>query len=207
MISFLESFSTELLYEIFEYLSPYDLFRSFINLNNRFNTIIHSYPLHLNFQSISRLEFDYICYNLQPKQVISLKFSEETIPYQVTIFKQYFPFIKEQFIHLQSVTLIELSNDKIDLPKSVKYLEIRKYDIYNNCGFAFNKLLQQQAKVLTHLKTNKLSSINLINTQFSSLTHLIIDGDGDFNPDVEYENIDDAFSTSRKFNYTSSSFY
>ncbi|CAF1517953.1 unnamed protein product, partial [Rotaria sordida] len=39
MISSLESFSTELLFDIFEYLSPYDLFRSFINLNDRFNTI------------------------------------------------------------------------------------------------------------------------------------------------------------------------
>jgi hypothetical protein len=85
MVSSLESFSVELLFEIFEYLSPYDLFRSFINLNDRFNTILYSYPLHLNCQSISRLEFDYICSHIQPKQVISLILSDETIPHQVSI--------------------------------------------------------------------------------------------------------------------------
>jgi hypothetical protein len=176
MKSSLESFSSELFFEIIEYLSPYNLFQSFINLNDRFNTIAYSYPLHLNFRSISRLEFDYICYNLQPKQVISLVLSDETIPYQANIFKQYFPFFKEKFIHLQSVTLIEIFNNKIDLPESVKSLEIRKYDIYQNFPFNFDQLLEQQAKYLTHLKIDRIGTLNYINTRFPRLTHLTIDG-------------------------------
>jgi hypothetical protein len=184
MISSLESFSTELLFEVFEYLSPYELFRSWINLNHRLNTIVYSYPLHLNFRLITRLEFDYICSHLQPKQVISLILSDETISHQVNIFKQYFPFFKQQFIHLQSLTLIQLFDDKIDLPISVKSLEIRKYDIYENFGFNFDQLLEQQAKVLTHLKVDRIGILNYINTQFPALTHLIIDGG--FSPDVNY---------------------
>ncbi|CAF1087782.1 unnamed protein product [Rotaria sordida] len=176
MISSLESFSTELLFDIFEYLSPYDLFRSFINLNDRFNTIVYSYPLHLNFRSISRLEFDYICCYLQPKQVISITFSDETIPHQLEIFKKYFPFFKCQFIHLQSVTFIEIFSDTIDLPESVKCLELRKYDIYKNFHFDFDELLAQQANVLTHLKVDRIGTLNHINAQFPFLTHLTIDG-------------------------------
>ncbi len=175
MISSLESFSTELLFEIFEYLSPYDLFRSFINLNDLFNTIIHLYPLHLNLESISRLEFDYICLHLQPKQVISLILSDENIPHQVELFKKYFPLFKQQFIHLQSLTLIEMFDENIDLPKSVKSLKIRKYDIYKNFSSNFDQLLEQQAKVLTHLKIDRIGLLNYINIQFPVLTYLIID--------------------------------
>ncbi|CAF4841722.1 unnamed protein product, partial [Rotaria sp. Silwood1] len=108
MISSLETFLDELLFEIFEYLSPYDSFRPFTNLNDRFNNIIYSYPLHLNFRSISRLEFDYICCHLHPKQVISIMLSDETIPRQVKIFKEKFPFFNDQFLHLQWVAFIEI---------------------------------------------------------------------------------------------------
>ncbi|CAF4423987.1 unnamed protein product [Rotaria sp. Silwood2] len=176
MISCLESFSTELLFDIFEYLSPYDLFRSFINLTDRFNTIVYSYPLHLNFRSISQLEFNYICCHLQPKQVISIIFSDETILHQVEIFEEYFPLFKHQFIHLQFVTFIEIFSYTIDLPESVKCLELRKYDIYKNIPFDFDKLLIQQAKVLTHLKVDRIGTLNHINVRFPFLTHLTIDG-------------------------------
>ncbi|CAF1267578.1 unnamed protein product [Rotaria sp. Silwood1] len=196
MISSFESLSNELFFEIFEYLSPCDMFRSFINVNNLFNSIIYSYPLHLNFRSISRLEFDYICYNLRPKQVISLILSDETIPYQVHLFKKYFPFFKNEFINLQSLTLIEMFDDIIDLPESVRYLEIRKFDTYKNFGFNFDELLEQQAKYLIHLKIDRIGLLNSLNTQFPNLTHLTIDGGFSPNEDCyirwsdQYKNID-----------------
>jgi len=113
MYSSLECFSPELLCEIFEYLAPYDLFQSFLYLNDHFTKIIHSYPLHLNFQSISRLEFDYICSHLQPEQVISLALSDKIIPCQLNTIKEYFPLFQEQFIHLQSVKLIGIFNKNL----------------------------------------------------------------------------------------------
>jgi hypothetical protein len=184
MISSLECFSTELLFEMFEYLSPYDLFRSFLNLNDRLNTIVSSYPVHLNFRSISRLEFDYLCSHLQAKQVISLILSDETIPRLVEIFKKYFPLFQQEFLHLQSVTLIEMFDEKLDLPKSVRSIEIRKYDIYQNFGFNFDRLLEEQAKVVTHLKIDRIGLLKYIKTPFPVLTHLTIDGG--FIPDVEH---------------------
>ena len=134
-------------------------------------------PIH--FISIFDLFLDYICYNLQRKQIISLILSDETIPRQVKIFKQYFPFFKHQL-----VTFIEIFADKIDLPESVRFLEIKKYDIYKNFDFNYDQLLEQQAKVLTHLKLDRIGTLTYINTQFSVLTHLIIDGG--FAPDVDY---------------------
>ncbi|CAF1504795.1 unnamed protein product [Rotaria sordida] len=183
LISSIESFSNEILFEIFEYLSPYELFQSFINLNYRINNIVHSYPLHLDFSLISRLEFDYICLNLQPKQVISLILSDEIIPRQIKLFKEYFPLFQYEFIHLQSIILIEIFYDTIILPESVKYLEIRKYDAYKNVDYNFKPLIKQQAKFLTHLKIHRIDILKSINTQFPVLTHLIIDGG--FAPDID----------------------
>jgi hypothetical protein len=42
IISSIELFPNELLIEIFEYLSPYDLYKTFYNLNSHFNSIINS---------------------------------------------------------------------------------------------------------------------------------------------------------------------
>ena len=196
MISSLESFSTELLFEVFEYLSPNDLFRSFLSLNNRLNDILYSYPLRLDGQSMSRLEFDYVCSHLQPKQVISLRLSDSTVPNQVEIFKEYFPFFKDQFLRLRSVALFQLYDHPIDLPSSVQFLEIRKYDIYQNFGFDFTPLLERQSKVLTHLKIDRIGLLKYIRTPFPALTHLKIDGgcapdiDSYISRSDQYKNVD-----------------
>ncbi|CAF4671736.1 unnamed protein product [Rotaria sp. Silwood1] len=63
----------------------------------------------------------------------------------------------------------------IDLPKSVKCLEFIKYDIHQNIHFDFDKLLAQQAKVLTYLKVHRIGTFNRIDTQYPFLTHLTTD--------------------------------
>ncbi|CAF0780860.1 unnamed protein product [Adineta steineri] len=54
-ISTIETFSNELLIEIFEYISPYDLYKAFFNLNRRFNFIIKSLN---NFHVILQEDWD-----------------------------------------------------------------------------------------------------------------------------------------------------
>lgn len=50
-ISSIEQLPNELLIEIFEYISAYDLYHTFFNLNSRLNSIINSLQnLHLIFQ-------------------------------------------------------------------------------------------------------------------------------------------------------------
>ncbi|CAF5176096.1 unnamed protein product, partial [Rotaria sp. Silwood1] len=153
MYSSFESLSAELLYELFDYLSPYDLFGIFINLNSRLNVIVHSYPLRLDFRKISRSKFDFICRHIQPKQVISLILCDEYVPERVKLFLDHFPHFKQEFLYLKSVTLIEVgSNTFIDLPLSVSLLSIRSFDTDNNSKTYINEILSQQTKVLTHLK-------------------------------------------------------
>jgi hypothetical protein len=107
MISRLESFSSEIFYEIFDCLSIYDIFHGFVDLNYRLNNLIGLYPLEIDFRKICRSKFDLICHQLQFKQVISLIFSEEDIPEQVFIFHQYFPNVKEEFISLRRIKYVK----------------------------------------------------------------------------------------------------
>ncbi|CAF4803288.1 unnamed protein product, partial [Rotaria sp. Silwood1] len=79
MISSLEVLSTEILFEIFDYLTTFDIFYAWINLNRRINDIVGLYSLQLDFQQISRSKFDFICRHIQPKQVISIYFSDVLI--------------------------------------------------------------------------------------------------------------------------------
>ncbi|CAF3963048.1 unnamed protein product [Rotaria sp. Silwood1] len=98
----------------------------------------------------------------------------------MTLFLGHFPHFKEQFLHLQSVTLIEAGiNTFIDLPLSVSSLSIRSFDTDNYSKTYINVILSQQTKVLTHLKIDNKDLQYLIDTSFPALTHLIILG-GDY---------------------------
>jgi hypothetical protein len=148
MISQFESFSSEVFYEIFDCLSPYDILHAFIDLNHHFNDIIGSYSLKLDFRNISRSKFDFICHHLRPKQVISLIFSDEKLPNQVIIFHRYFLHFKYQFIHLRHIKYV---NNKLIIDTIVK-----------------------QAQSLTYLKVDCIDILQLINTPLPFLIHLYI---------------------------------
>ncbi|CAF4084733.1 unnamed protein product [Rotaria sordida] len=195
MISSIESFSSEILFEIFEYLSPYELFQSFINLNYRINNIVHSYPLHLDFSLISRLEFDYICLNLQPKQIISLILSDEIIPQSVkyleirkynaykNVDSNFKPLIKQQ-----AKFLTYLKIHRIDILKSINTQFPVLTHLIIDGGFApdidrciestnFNSIFQCLGSSITHLYLfiDNEKGLN-INLQLFShcLTHLTL---------------------------------
>ncbi|CAF3810172.1 unnamed protein product [Rotaria magnacalcarata] len=85
MKSCLESLSTEILFEICDYLTTFDILRAFIDLNHWLDAVISSYSIRLDFQFVSRSKFDFICRHIHPEQVILLILSEKTIPDQVSI--------------------------------------------------------------------------------------------------------------------------
>ncbi|CAF3285691.1 unnamed protein product, partial [Rotaria sp. Silwood2] len=151
MHSCLESFSTEVVFEIFKYLSSIDLYRGFAGLNGRLQRILNLYPLRLNLQLICRSDLDFLCHHIQPKQVISIVLSEETIPDQVKIFLKYFPRFEHQFICLQSVNFIKTENYVIVC--SIVGIEI-----------SFNLLEQNLNNLprLTHLTIEATGTLDLL---------------------------------------------
>ena len=172
MTSSFESLSTELLFEIFGYLSPFDLFRIFINLNSRLNSIVHSYPLRLDFRQISRSKFDFICRHLQPEQVISLFFDDENMPDQVQLFIKNFLHVKHQFTRLRSVTFsIKRRTILPALPFSISSLSF-KWSLSDWDLVA--QTLVRHAKLLTHMKVDVNHQLESIDIPFPALTHLNI---------------------------------
>lgn len=55
-----ELLPNEILQEVFEFLSIFDVFHSFDKLNNRFNQLIQSIPMQLNLKYLQKSQFDRI---------------------------------------------------------------------------------------------------------------------------------------------------
>ena len=150
MNSRLESWSTELFFEIFEYLSALDLLRAFIGLNSRLNSIVGSYPLRLNDGFLSYREREFVYRNLQPEQVISLVLADTEISNQLELFQKYFPDYEQQFTRLHTIEFINGSTVLSKLPTSVSSLSfIRcKYDVMAEM---FTTNFERWSGCLTHL--------------------------------------------------------
>jgi hypothetical protein len=174
MSSRLESFSTEVMFEIFEYLSSINLFRAFVGLNDRLDTILNLYPLRLNLQRIFRSDLDFLCHHIQPKQVVSIVFSEEVMCDQVKLFLEYFPQFEHQFIRLQSVNFFKTENSILNLPQCVSSLTFKKCFLKFWTENRIGHTIVRQAKVLTHLDIDDERLIQPANLQLPLLTHLTI---------------------------------
>ncbi len=106
----LEDLSNELLIDMFQYLSPYDLHHSLYNLNSRFNAICKVQKLRLDL-SESKHEFDYYYSNQQPfaSQIYSLKLDDNYD--RLKIFNQYMNI--EFFSNLRTLIIREPSSDNL----------------------------------------------------------------------------------------------
>ena len=175
MQSVLEVLPTEIFFEIFDYLTTVDLLNIFINLNKRINDIVGLYPLQLDFQQISRSKFDFVCRHIQPKQIISIYFSDELMPDQVELFKKYFPHFQNQFVRLKKIKFINASTILPNLPTCLSSLSIKTYLKTSNTDRFVTQMLNQQAPYLTYLKVDGFYAFRFVNRSFPLLTHLIID--------------------------------
>ncbi len=175
MKSFLEVLPTEIWFEIFDYLTTFDIFHGFIQLNQRINDVVSLYPLKLDFQRITRSQFDLICRFLQPKQVLSLFLSDELMPNQVQLFHQYFPHFHNEFLYLKTLKYLDTSTILPNLPSSLSSLSIKTYFKRIETDPLIIKILNHQSQSLTSLQIDGSYVFRSINPSFPSLTHLIID--------------------------------
>ncbi|CAF3808035.1 unnamed protein product [Rotaria sordida] len=114
----LEFLPNELIFNLFEYLSILDLFQAFYGLNSRLNTLIlaHCRKCRLDFESITKTNFDIICKNYLPyiiDRIISLRLSDDdNTPQQIDLFLSY-NFHLQQFINLQIISLSNIHSSYI----------------------------------------------------------------------------------------------
>lgn len=73
-----EILPNELLIECFRYFDALDLLYSFDQLNSRFNQLLRTFPLYLNFQYSEKFKFDQFYKKIQLNiQIYSLHLSDE----------------------------------------------------------------------------------------------------------------------------------
>jgi len=168
----LEALANEILHEIFEYLDAAELFRSFHNLNHRFNIILFVYfhAYRVNFHLALKYQSDFLSrdYLLSiTNQIISLSLSDnnDKTPPQTHIFFSSGLLLK-QFMHLRSLSLSYIDSD----------VTMRKLMI--DC---------HRLPHLTHLKVIKCHPGYMSSTDFSNtiwnlpkLTHCRLDTRSDF---------------------------
>jgi hypothetical protein len=112
-----ESLPNEMLLELFEFFNGVHLFRTFYNLNIRFNTllIVHFQRYHFDFRNISKGEFDRICGNQLlsiTDRIISLCLSDDNeTPNLLDQFHSY-GFTLTQFTNLRSLSLVRIRPQK-----------------------------------------------------------------------------------------------
>ena len=106
----LDRLPVELLHALFDYFITPEIFFTLFNLSNYVNSTVYSYPNHrLHCRSIGRSHFRLICQHLQPEQVVSLVLSDANDTAGLS--KLFFTYFRmEQFIRLQSLTLIEIEH-------------------------------------------------------------------------------------------------
>ena len=175
MPSSIELLSTEVLFEIFDYLTPFDTLHAFINLTERFNAIVGLYPLRLDFQSISRAKFDFICRHIQPKQITGMILSDERMPHQCELFKRHFPRFQNQFTRLKTIKFNNTSTILPSLPPGLTSLSIETYLKASSTDSLVTQVLIQHAPSLTHLRVEGSYVFRSLTRPFSSLTHLTVD--------------------------------
>ena len=112
----------ELLHAIFQFMSNCDIIWSFFGISPYLNAMLYDYSWNrLNFQSISKNRFDFICNHLDPERIVCLTLSDDlTTPGQIQLFFNRFNL--QDFTNLRSLTFLSVTNEDInpilsDLPK------------------------------------------------------------------------------------------
>ncbi|UJR12220.1 hypothetical protein I4U23_016397 [Adineta vaga] len=175
----LEMLPNELFIRCFKYLNSIDILYSFSQLNTRFNKLISSIRLLVNCENIEQPLYDQFCKIMSlnkeiSKQIYSLHLSNENICWQIQSFLLRFSL--DQFIHLQSLTLKEVTENNFELIKSkLSYLD--RLSSFHYTGF--NKEIDAIISILPTMKLKILTiptlpdNTNVIN-ELSSLENLTV---------------------------------
>ncbi|CAF1187086.1 unnamed protein product [Adineta steineri] len=153
-----EELPNEIFIECFEYLSAPDVFYSFDRLSDRFDTLIRTIPLWLNFEEFKKSKFNQFCQiilsNPELKhKIISLKLSNEGTRGQIGEFLSLFPL--NEFIKLRSLSLIGLKEENVRQLKPMLAL------LSNLYYFSFTELECRNSEILSELSKSKLRILSI----------------------------------------------
>ncbi|CAF4562977.1 unnamed protein product [Rotaria socialis] len=190
-----EDLSNELIYEIFNYLDSWEIYKTLVQLNIRFQHLFRSdiFRLKINLPSLAKRNFFLRCEKLvKPhiNRIVSLSLSNHC-----AIDSFFDLFSIDSFIHLETLILdrvtsnkllIQLLNSLVLLPHLFTlYITSSTYHLDVNpilqCIFLLPKIQYCKLKCYGDLETTVLPFNHDEKYQCQTLKHLVIDGDFCFN--------------------------
>ncbi|CAF3378673.1 unnamed protein product [Rotaria socialis] len=153
-------FPNELLYEVFQYLTTYEILYGFQGLNKRIDKLLRTCAKYnLNFKSWPKSKFDFVCQSINPEQVRSLILSDaDDTCQQIHLFFRLVPV--QRLVNLESLILIETNEQELKLahgliPKIIvpplKYLSI------GICSMSQLKEISFSTPILTKLNVQLIA--------------------------------------------------
>ncbi|CAF1415359.1 unnamed protein product [Rotaria sordida] len=180
----LEDLANEILYEIFEYLDVYDIYKGFYNLNNRFqNLAINSNVLtKINISTISKSNFEDYYYNILIPNQSQINFLRLSNPFVVKIiFSE--PRLILNFIRLQTIILDNVLNknfhkffDYLLCLTTLHAITISFAVHISSLDIIFSQIFRLSTLKYCKIEYQQLSFIDFINYESSSIEYLIING-------------------------------
>ncbi|CAF4167669.1 unnamed protein product, partial [Rotaria sordida] len=179
----LEDLANEILYEIFEYLDVYDIYKGFYNLNNRFqNLAINSNVLtKINISTISKSNFEDYYYNILIPNQSQINFLRLSNPFVVKIiFSQ--PHLILNFIRLQTIILDNVRDknfhkffDYLIYLTTLDAITISFVERISSLDIIFSQIFRLSTLKYCKIEYRQLV-IDFINYESSSIEYLIING-------------------------------
>ncbi|CAF0873688.1 unnamed protein product [Adineta steineri] len=175
-----ESLPNEIFLECLQYFDGLQIFHSFDQLNSRFNRLIRTIPLYVNFDEIKQCLFDKFCQtillNPEIKQtIIYLHLSNDEIYQQIENFFSLFSL--NEFLHLRSLSLFGIGNNKVQQIQSnlSSILDLHYFHCttYSDSKFLITPALTKSKIQILNLRKFTLNSTDIYETM--SLTSLTVD--------------------------------
>ncbi|CAF1017781.1 unnamed protein product [Rotaria sp. Silwood1] len=180
----LEDLANEILYEIFEYLDVYDIYKGFYNLNNRFqNLAINSNILtKINISTISKSNFEDYYYNILIPNQSQINFLRLSNPFVVKIiFSQ--PHLILNFIRLQTIILDNVLDrnfhkffDYLLYLTTLHAITISFVQHISSLDIIFSQIFRLSTLKYCKIEYQQFLLIDFINYESSSIEYLIING-------------------------------
>jgi len=147
-----ESLSSEIFFEIFDFLDDIHILHAFYNLNYHFNDLLLAYfrsSPQFNLHSITKSDFDIACKYLIPlvaDNIYSLRLSnDDNTPQQIDLFLSY-DLTLYKFTHLQSLSLNNMHSEQIinrmmiewQYPIHLTHLNITHCQVLNDWNIVYS---------------------------------------------------------------------
>ncbi|CAF1276779.1 unnamed protein product [Adineta steineri] len=183
----LENLSNEVLYEILEYLDVYDIHKSFSNLNNRLQNLITSSSLlfRIKLELESKSLPEYLCQHVIIPNSHRIRSLHLTNQLSVDTFFNHCT-IDSTFHRLESIILNGIKAEKLpttlfdlkSLPRLFSLTIFIKDNYYHDRGdiypFIFSLPTLTYNKLYSSCHTLQINIPHVINQQFSTIEHLVI---------------------------------